>query len=196
MRLAFIKTKFSIHGGAERYLQTFISQLEKSGHEIHIFANKWLEEEKVVFHKVYILPFGSFLSIITFNQNVKKTIKKCIGLDCVISFERTTSQDIYRAGGGCHAEWLEIRSRIEPFYKKLSFKINPLHITLLTLEKKLFSNTKCIVANSKMVREQIIKHYAVQGERITLIYNGLDLIRFTPENRNKWREEARRCLAI
>ena len=49
-------------------------------------------------------------------------------------FERTTCQDIYRAGDGCHAEWLEIRSKTEPFYKRLSFKINSFHISLLNIE--------------------------------------------------------------
>ncbi len=195
MNLAFIKKSFSIHGGAERYLQTLIGHLKNAGNEIHILANKWTEEEKVIFHKIDVSHFGSFLSIITFNQNTKKAIKD-LNCDCVISFERTTCQDIYRAGEGCHVEWLRIRSEIEPSYKKFSFKINPLHISLLNLEKELFSKTRLIIANSKMVKEQIIKHYAVPEERITIIYNGVDLKRFSPENKDKWREDARNSLNI
>lgn len=202
VRLAFIKKKFSIHGGAERYLQTLITHLKNEGHEIHIFSNKWTETDGIIFHKVNILPFGSFLSTLTFNINSRFTV---CGLrwqgnqrfyDCVISFERTTSQDIYRAGEGCHAEWLKIRSEIEPFYKRLSFKINPLHITLLNLERKLFLNTKMIIANSKMVKEQIIKHYAIPEERTTVIYNGVDLKRFSPQNKDKWRKDVRNTLGI
>jgi UDP-glucose:(heptosyl)LPS alpha-1,3-glucosyltransferase len=117
-------------------------------------------------------------------------------MDCVVSFERTTCQDIYRAGEGCHREWLSIRSGVEPFYKRLSFKINPLHLSLLALEKRLFSDTELIVANSGMVKEQIMRHYAVPEERITIIYNGVDLMRFTPENRGAWREKVRRDLSV
>jgi len=196
VRLALIKKRFSFYGGAERYLQTLIKNFKKAGHEIHVFANKWSKEEGVIFHKINILSLGSFLSTITFNRNVKKTLKKKARPDCVISFERTTCQDIYRAGEGCHAEWLEIRSKTEPFHKRLSFRINPLHISLLNLEKKLFSNTGLIVANSKMVKEQIMKHYAVPDERITIIYNGVDLKRFTPENKNSSRDTPRKSLGI
>jgi len=196
VRLALIKKRFSFYGGAERYLQTLIKNFKKAGHEIHVFANKWSKEEGVIFHKINILSLGSFLSTITFNRNVKKTLKKKVRPDCIISFERTTCQDIYRAGDGCHAEWLEIRSKTESFYKRLSFKINPLHISLLNLEKNLFSNTGLIVANSKMVKEQIIRHYAVPDERITIIYNGVDLKRFTPENKDGSHDTLKKSLGI
>ncbi|MDI6890021.1 MAG: glycosyltransferase family 4 protein [Thermodesulfovibrionales bacterium] len=196
MRLAFIKKRFFFHGGAERYLQTLLTYLKSAGHEIHIFANQWSGQNGIFFHKVDTLSLGSFLSTITFNENVKRAIKKDSKPDCVISFERTTCQDIYRAGEGCHSEWLEIRSKFEPLYKRLSFKINPLHISLINLEKRLFSNTRLIVANSKMVKEQIIKHYAVPEERITVIYNGVDLIRFTPENKDRWHRDVRKSLNI
>ena len=201
MQLAFIKKRFSIHGGAERYLQTLLKDLKNRGHGIHIFANAWPEEgtanRNIFFHKVAVVAVNSFLSNITFNANVKKELEKAgTRPDCIISFERTTSQDIYRAGEGCHAEWLEIRSKTGSFYRKLSFKLNPLHLSMLRIEKKLFAETGRIIANSKMVRDQIIKHYAVPAERITIIYNGVDLVRFTPANRSRWRDSARKELAI
>jgi UDP-glucose:(heptosyl)LPS alpha-1,3-glucosyltransferase len=196
VRLAFVKKKFSIHGGAERYLQTVIQHLKKKDHEIHIFANQWQEEGGVVFHKVSIIPLGSFLSAVTFNTHVKKAIHKNSRLHCIISFERTTYQDIYRAGEGCHAEWLEIRSRIEPPHKRLSHALNPLHISLLYLERKLFFNTRLIVANSNMVKEQILKHYAIPEEKITIIYNGIDLMRFNPKNKDLWGRAVRKSCNI
>ncbi|HCL80806.1 MAG TPA: hypothetical protein DHW81_00780, partial [Nitrospiraceae bacterium] len=108
MQLAFIKKKFSTHGGAERYLQTLLKDLKNRGHEIHIFANAWPEEgtgKSIFSHKVAVVSVNSFLSNITFNANVKKELEKAgTRPDCIISFERTTSQDIYRAGEGCHAE--------------------------------------------------------------------------------------------
>jgi len=196
LRLVFIKKRFLIYGGAERYLQTLIKHLNNTGYEIHIFANKWAEEEGMTFHKVELIPVGSLLSLLTFNKNVKRAINREIKPDCIISFERTTCQDIYRAGEGCHAEWLRIRSGVEPFYKKFSFRINPLHISLLNLEKELFSKTQLIIANSKMVKDQIIKHYAVPEKRIAIIYNGVDLKRFSRENRDKWRKSVRKSLNI
>ncbi|MFA5353212.1 MAG: glycosyltransferase family 4 protein [Thermodesulfovibrionales bacterium] len=196
MKIGFIKKKFALHGGAERYLQTLVRSFLKEGHEIHIFANKWADEEGVRFHKVGIIPVTSFLSVTSFNRNCRKALEKTEPMDCVISLERTTCQDIYRAGEGCHAEWLAIRSQREPFHKRLSFRINPLHRSMLAIEKRLFTETKRIVANSEMVKRQIMKHYAVPEERITVIYNGVDLERFCPENRESWRQEVRERLKI
>jgi UDP-glucose:(heptosyl)LPS alpha-1,3-glucosyltransferase len=195
LRLAFIKKKFSIHGGAERYLQTLVGRLTQAGHEIHLFADRWTEETNVIFHKVAAVPFASFLSVLTFNRNAAKAIATASGFDHVISFERTTCQDIYRAGEGCHAEWLRIRSEIEPSYKRMSFRVNPLHRVLLSIERRLFAETRLIIANSCMVKDQIRNHYGVREERMAVIYNGVDLERFSPRN-TKWRDTVRRGLGI
>jgi UDP-glucose:(heptosyl)LPS alpha-1,3-glucosyltransferase len=150
VRLAFIKKRFSLHGGAERYLQTLVGCLKKSGHEIHIFANEWTAGEGVVFHRVPLTPLGS----------------------------------------------MSLRRSVEPWWKRASFRVNPLHITLLLIEKRLFRDTGLIIANSKMVKNQIMKHYGLPDEKIEVIYNGVDLTRFSPKNRQRWREETRNELSI
>ncbi|TAN42965.1 MAG: glycosyltransferase family 1 protein [Nitrospirae bacterium] len=196
MRIAFVKKKFSVHGGAERYLETLIAAFKKNGHEIHIFANNWTDTQDVIFHKVPVVSFNSYLSVASFNRNVCGMIKSGWRNDCVISLERTACQDIYRAGEGCHAEWLEIRSRYEPALKRASFKLNPLHRAMLDIEKKLFQNTPLIVANSNMVKRHIIKHYGVEEARITVIYNGVDLERFSFQNRDGLRNGLRKDLSM
>ncbi|MDI1471026.1 MAG: glycosyltransferase family 4 protein [Thermodesulfovibrio sp.] len=183
MKIAFIKRNFSYHGGAEKYLASLIDFLKKENHEIHIFSNKWLKDKRINFHKVKILPFGSFLKAWSFNRNLKINLKE---YDCVVSFERTNSQHIYRAGEGCHRKWLEIRKQTEPFYKKISFKINPLHIYYLRLEKEIFEKTPLIIANSEMVKNEIIENYKISPEKIIVVYNGVDLSRFSSENRKKF----------
>lgn len=183
MKIAFIKRNFSYHGGAERYLATLINSLKKKRCEIHIYSNKWIKSEEIVFHKVPILQFGSFLKAYSFNQNLKKVNFK--DYECVISFERTTSQHIYRAGEGCHIRWLELRSEIEPVFKRISLKINPLHRYYLKVEKEIFEETPMIIANSNMVKNEIINYYGISPEKITVIYNGVDIEKFSPENRKK-----------
>ncbi len=193
-RLFFIKKRFSLHGGAENYMKTLVDQLKRD-YEITILSTHWEPADGIYFNHIPSSQFTSFLSLTTFNRNVCKAVKNNPP-DCTISFERTLCQDIYRAGEGCHAEWLAIRSKLEAFYKKISFKINPLHLWLLNMERRLFSGTPCIIANSNMVKANIIKHYAVPAEKIHLLYNGVNLDRFTPENRVKWRKHIRNNLAL
>ncbi len=186
MKLAFIKRNFSYHGGAERYLATFINQLKKYGHEIHVFSNKWIKDKDITFHKVQMLPFGSFFKAYTFNCNLNVNLKD---FSCVVSFERTTHQHIYRAGEGCHIRWLELRSQIEPWYKRFSFKLNPMHRYYLSLEKKIFENTPLIIANSNMVKNEIINYYGISENKITVIHNGVDVKRFSPKNKTELRHK-------
>ena len=54
----------------------------------------------------------------------------------------------------------------------------------------------CIIANSNMVKSNIIKHYSVPAEKIHLLYNGVDLERFTPVNKEKWRRQVRNSLTL
>jgi len=194
MKLVFIKKNFSIHGGAENYMKTLIGQLGNRAN-IHVMAKKWVETPGITFHKINPISIGSFLSTVSFNSRVCREIKR-IHADRIISFERTTCQDIYRAGDGCHREWLRLREAIEPLWKRYTFMLNPLHIALLRIEKKLFSETNIIIANSKMVKSQIIKHYNVPEEKIRVVYNGVDLKKFSPANAEKYRSQVRKELSI
>ena len=195
MRLAFVKKRFSLHGGAEQYLRTLLGELRKEGHDLHVLANHWTNEPGFTFHKVEIIPVTSFLSVLSFSKNSAKALMR-ERFDCIVSFERTEYQDIYRAGDGCHKAWLEIRSEIEPSYKRLSFSINPLHRYTLSIEKYIFENTPLIVVNSSMVKEQIRRYYGTSEDKITVAYNGVDLNRYSPVNRGRWRPGMRQAIGV
>jgi UDP-glucose:(heptosyl)LPS alpha-1,3-glucosyltransferase len=195
MRLAFVKKRFSLHGGAELYLRTMLGELKKEGHDLHVFANDWTEEPGVRFHKVKIIQATSFLSALTFSKNAASALKH-EKFDCIMSFERAEYQDIYRAGDGCHRAWLGIRSEFEPSHRRISFKVNPFHLYTLALEKKIFANTPVIVVNSLMVKKQIMKYYSTPSEKIIVAYNGVDLETYSPDGRDKWRSNIRASLGI
>jgi UDP-glucose:(heptosyl)LPS alpha-1,3-glucosyltransferase len=98
----------------------------------------------------------------------------------VLSIERTIQQDICRAGGGCHREWLSQRRRYRAGLGGNLFWLNPLHFALLWLEKRTFSpqNTRVVIANSHRGKEEIIRHYRFPEDRIQVIHNGTDCERF------------------
>ncbi len=195
MRIVFIKKKFSSYGGAENYLNNMLSVLSEKGHELHLISTEWPENSSVKVHEINLKSKKTFLSLIEFNRKVKNMINR-LNPDCTVSFERITTQDIYRAGDGCHREWLKIRENFDGKIKKISFLINPLHICLLNIEKEIVKNTPLIIANSFMVKEQIISHYCVASEKIIVMYNGVDLNRFSPKNKKLWRDMIRTMYKI
>lgn len=185
MRIALIRQRYLLHGGAERYMSAVATELARQGHEVHIFANRWdnlsAATTGIVFHRVPIIPVTSFLRALTFAINNQRLLHRhpC---DVVFSFDRTLRQDIYRAGDGCHREYLIQRLRHSSALKGLTIWLNPLHITMLWLERQVFSpeRTRVIIANSHRRKEEIIRHYNFPAERIIVLHNGVDLERFRP----------------
>ena len=176
MKIAFIRKRYVSHGGAERYLHCVINELLKVGHEVHIFANRWEEADKgVIFHKVPMFGGLTFLKVLNFAL-FSYFILKRYTFDIVYSLEKTLYQDVYRAGDGCHKEWLLKRKAINSSIKNLIDNINPLHLTICFIEKKIFKkgNYKYIIANSYRGKEEIIRHYKVEPGKIEVIYNGVE----------------------
>src|SRR3989338_8983700 len=196
MKIAIIRQRYVAYGGAENVVSQFVEELVRQGHTVHVFANRWKvkdEEPKgVVFHHVPLLAWGSFLKLISFALFCRLQVRKG-SFDVVHSFERTLRQDIYRAGDGCHREWLHQRQkRLSPF-KKILILLNPFHWATLFIERRIFTGgrTKKIIANSNRGKEEIIRRYGTSPSKIEVIYNGVDLSRFHPSNREKYRNKIR-----
>jgi UDP-glucose:(heptosyl)LPS alpha-1,3-glucosyltransferase len=175
LKIGLIRQRYVSSGGAERYLHGVIEELIARGHKVHLFANAWSETPGVQFHRVPMIRGMSWTKILTFALAAQSVVKRA-ECDLVFSLDRTFKQDVYRAGDGCHREWLIERGggRFAQF--------NPLHLTTLALEKRVFSpaRTGWIIANSKRGKDEIIKHYNFPAERVEVIYNGVDLKRFQP----------------
>ncbi|MEE9196564.1 MAG: glycosyltransferase family 4 protein, partial [bacterium] len=116
--------------------------------------------------------------------------------DVVHSFERTLGQDVYRAGDGCHREWLAQRARAETPWKNFCIAANPLHRYYLSIERKIFQTTPIIVANAERGREEIMRHYGVEPERVRVIHTGVDRERFQPDNRERFRALVRKEIGV
>jgi len=197
MRIAVIRKKYTFHGGAEGFSGSFIEKLADEGHEIHMFAIKWQingSHNNIHFHKVPAITFNSFLRELTFAISSLFILKKWRKyFDIIQTHDKTVYQDIYRAGDGCHVEWLKQRWKRTGFWGRLSIVLNPYHWLILCLENNIFKHCryKRIIAISEMVKRNIIQHYSVPPSDIEVIYNGVDIKKFHPENKMKYRSEIR-----
>ncbi len=185
MKVGLIKQRYTSQGGgSERYTNGLIAQLLARGHQVHVLAARWdsrAAESGVSLLRVPVIPGPSFLRTWSFAINCRRAVERA-DCDLVLSIERTIRQDICRAGGGCHREWLIQRRCHRRGVGRGLFWLNPLHWVLLWIEKQSYSprNTRVIIANSHRGKEEIIRHYAFPAERIHVIHNGTDCDRFTP----------------
>ncbi len=202
MKIAIIRKKYTFHGGAEGFSQNLLRNLADAGHEVHIYSIRWEDlapSKNIFFHKVPAILFSSFLRDITFAVSSFFLLKrKRKFFDVIQSHDKTFSQDIYRAGDGCHIEWLNQRLRRKGTFEKLSIIFNPYHWLILYIERMIFKGRrfKKIIAISDLVRKNIIEHYGVDRKYIEVVYNGVDLERYRPQNRDIYRSEIRRGYSI
>lgn len=199
MKIAVVRQKYALYGGAENFSLEFIRQLAAAGHEVHIFANQWTGEAEtnIFFHKVPALRINSWLRVWSFAWFARRLLSK-ERFDVIQSHERTWRQDVYRAGDGCHKEWLEQRGKYLSGFRRWQMKWSPFHRLVLKIERALFApgNYKKIVAISDLVKKNIHKHYAVPDEDVVVVYNGVDLERFHPDKRALHRDAVRDALRV
>jgi UDP-glucose:(heptosyl)LPS alpha-1,3-glucosyltransferase len=94
---------------------------------------------------------------------------------------RTAQQDVFRAGGGSHADYLRRRFRGPA---RALRRISPRHALLIDCERRVFADPSQIVqCGSEMVRAEIEARYGVPAARFRVVRNGVDLEHFRPSSR-------------
>jgi UDP-glucose:(heptosyl)LPS alpha-1,3-glucosyltransferase len=192
MKIALIRRTYTPFGGAERYMSRLVDGLAAEGHALHILAVKWEGPQTpgIIFHPVPVCKKPGWLSALTFSRGCSSIIDQQ-GFDVVFSLERTMRQDIYRAGDGCHRQWLALKNRTNPLARLITW-LNPFQQAYLALERHMLrdSSLQAIVANSMQGKDDIIRLYGVDPSRIHVVYNGIDPVICEPEER----ERSRRAL--
>ncbi|MCI0535887.1 MAG: glycosyltransferase family 4 protein [Verrucomicrobiales bacterium] len=188
MKLALIRRRFSETGGAELYLQRLLAALREAGHELHLFAESWENPaEGVTLHAQSVTGTRAQRPW-QFARAVEADLRRET-FHCVFSLERTLRQDVYRAGDGLHRVWLERRRQFAPAWRKAMVGLGAFHRAMLQLETQTFDsrNTRHIIANSEMVKREILQHFTFPSERIHVVRNGVDVARFQSGKREETR---------
>ncbi|PYL91291.1 MAG: hypothetical protein DMF16_02820, partial [Verrucomicrobia bacterium] len=178
-----VRRGFSPSGGAEAYLRRVAGALAAAGHEATLFATKdWPQEEWTSGRIIRIEEEGP----IAFADELERIDprKNC---DLLVSLERVWRCDFFRAGDGVHRAWLERKAQFEARLTKIVRRFNPKHDALLRLEKALLGDggARRVIANSAMVRDEIVRHYGFADGAIDLIRNGVRVSDFGPAPRKR-----------
>jgi UDP-glucose:(heptosyl)LPS alpha-1,3-glucosyltransferase len=188
MKLALIRRRYSATGGAELYLQRLLAALLEAGHEVHLLAEHWSA-----------LPASAKLHRVTVSgrrsqqpANFARRVAAELARDtynCIFSLERTLRQDVYRAGDGLHRVWLQRRREFASWWRKPFAGAGRFHRAMLRLEAETLNpqNTRRVIANSEMVKREILEHFAFPSDRIHVVRNGVDLARFQSGKRDETR---------
>ncbi|MEO5346312.1 MAG: glycosyltransferase family 4 protein [Magnetococcus sp. YQC-9] len=191
--LALIRQRYTPFGGAERFLDRAMSALRSRGVTITLIARRWEGEcgdiETVRCNPWYL---GRWWRDAGFAACVGAHLAKRT-FDLTQSHERIPGCDLYRAGDGVHAEWLDQRGRTRDPLSRWLERLNPYHRYLLAQERKLFEHPdlEAVICNSRMVRAEILARFRIAPEKIAVIYSGVDPETFHPEVRARLHLPAR-----
>jgi UDP-glucose:(heptosyl)LPS alpha-1,3-glucosyltransferase len=187
LTIGFVRRGFS-SGGAETYLKRLAEGVAAAGHDVHLYtAAEWPADD---WSFGQIVRLRSTSPIAFADELGKLTDKK--DCDVLMSLERVWRCDVYRVGDGVHRAWLERRAEIGGPLEKLSRLFNRKHSAALALEKSLFAKggARRVIANSRMVKEEITRFYGYPAEKIDVVPNGVPLqsIQRDEQDRAKTRE--------
>ena len=189
-------------GGAERYLVDLCARLAGEGYEVHVFAEKFGEEDpRFHYHAIKTIPFPKSLRLLSFAIRATKEIENG-KYDITFGVGNTLKADVLQPHGGVHWAW---------FWRSLRAYRNPI-VWMIKFLGRIFSpkqwvsgwvedapyhakRLRTVIAISGMVKRDMMRWYRIPGERIQVVYNGVDIERFHPRNR-QYREEVRRRYGI
>lgn len=186
--LWLLRRRYNAAGGGERFAARLARAFAARGWRVRVVAEEWPSAEDG-HYDVVRAPTNSPPA---FSRHWSERLAPSAE-GVVFSMERTARQHLYRAGDGVHAAWLERRAATRPFLGRLLAPLNPKHRAVLRLERATFraKSTGTILANSPMVRDEILARFPYPADRIAVVPPGVDLARFAP-CRDAGRREALR----
>lgn len=200
LHVAVVALDFHREGGSEGRTAHLVDRLVADGHDVHLvgarFGGNW--DRRVVQRRIPTPEHPHWLEVLLFARRAEAFVRS-ERYDVVHNQIRPFVPGIVTVGGGSHRFYLdEVLPREQGAWRAAIRRRMPLHRILLAMERRGFTAARCpyIIANSRLSRSGILRHYAFPAERIVVAHNGVDPVRFTPASRPLHREATRQRLGI
>ena len=200
MKLALVRQKYNPFGGAERFVERALQALRAHGTTVTLITRQWQGSGVDAAGEIRICnPFylGRWWRDAGFSNAVQAIVASG-EFDLVQSHERIPGCQIYRAGDGVHATWLELRARQQSAFSRLATKLLPWHRYTLAVEAAMFRHPalRAVICNSQMVKTDIAQRFGIADNKLHVIHNGVDLAYYHPGLREQHRSVTLAVLGI
>ena len=190
MRVAFVLSHCHYHGSSKYVLETG-RILSEWGHEVHVFANTYDREKHINFHKIPAIgkEYGLLENFTIFvTETLLMKLKRR-------EFDVTVAQPgRYLTPDVCHVRFLT-KSALR-LVKREGRKTSLKSKLFVRIEEKALKRCERVIAMTNFVKNELIKDYGVDSEKISVVYDGVDINLFSPEGRKKYAKEVREKLGI
>ena len=203
MRIAMVHTRYARGGGVETYIAGLADRLLDAGHEVHFVSRRSAEDSLppgLRHHAVPRIRWPESLKHLGFallSRRALRRLERSGPFDVVHGFSSTLEQDIYTDGAGLVDGFAASLAASESNALGKAWKMHaPRRAVARWIEARRFRHPRLqkVLAMSGAVREGIIAHYGLAPERVEVLHPPVDLERFHPKNRDRWRRIPREIL--
>lgn len=171
----------SVRGGAETSTSQFLQHLLDQGVNVDLYTQTRLEaRERLKVHTIETRGGLKTFQTLRFSSKVDQLLAGR-QYDVVHAITPCLAADVYQPRGGTVPETVERnlamrQSSASRALKRIANEFNLKQRAMLRLERQLVCRTRppVVVAISEYVRRQLTHHYRLNGDRIQLIFNGVD----------------------
>jgi UDP-glucose:(heptosyl)LPS alpha-1,3-glucosyltransferase len=198
LRIALIRRSYRPDGGAEQIMSRTLDGLRAYGDlDLSLICEQWQGSGGIRHIPISRKGFGRVAKHRHFVRQVS-AILASHPFDLVQSNERLPGCSLYRAGDGVHAEWLARRASVASSLQRQWLRISRFHRYMVKTEHAMFTHPalRRVICISQMVRNDILRHYPVDADKLRVIINGIDLQRFTPASDPAERRRLREALGL
>lgn len=195
MKIGLVLERFDpARGGLEHWTWQFARRLAGRGHEVHVVAFEFYAgaaSDGVIAHRLE-MPRSRLDRAAALAAQLP-----AMRFDLVHDMGVGWAADIIHPhAGSTKALWEHNLLRI-PKWRQIRFWREKRYRELAELERRQHANSNAIiVAVSRMVARHFESFHHLPAARIRVIYNGVDVERFTPLHREKYRDATRRELGL
>jgi UDP-glucose:(heptosyl)LPS alpha-1,3-glucosyltransferase len=203
MRVTICCKQFAESGGAEVIVIGLARHLAARAHQVRVLALRGgARVDGVQVAPLSVPSRPRALSDLLLARAARKALA-AEDADVTFSDQRCWGADVVRPGGGVQLEY--IRQRQKSYRGALRQAANWAlrNVSLrervrFYVDRKLYEppGPRRVIANSEMVRRELLAHHPYLGHRVVLIRNGVDTDHFCPELRDIHRASVRGTLGI
>lgn len=187
-RVAIAARRVEGLSGAARMIIEHSRRFSRQNWDVHVFAEKLdkkaLREAGAAAHWVPAWPWGSWMKRRAFAAAAGGMTK---GFDLVHGHGDLLDQDVLSLHNCVHAAHEAVHGKPLP----ASDAVGRMHA--LQLSQRRF---RALIANSRLMKDDVIRRFGVPAESISVIYPGFDSCRFNPGGREDFRTPMRAELGV
>lgn len=189
-RIALVCRQVAGLSGAAAIVLEEARRLSERGWSVHVYGERLdptaLKAAGANARRVPGFPWGSYLKRRIFAFLADRAVARG-GYDLVHGHGDCLRQDVLSLHNCVHAAYEAVHGKALPE----GSGVGRLHARILAEQ-----GFRLLMANSELMREEVVRRFAVPREKVVVIYPGHDPSRFKPQDREGFRARTRRELGL